>query len=209
MRTFFMILSCLFLLAGSGCRRTKHGTMSGRLLENCSGTPAVNETIYFYQTRFGGGKGPKVAEVTTDSNGYFSVGFEYTRRRSLIMYADGGKMIRIPVDTAALGDIYLERETRSVIKVTVTNAYALSNDELVLQYEGEETHTMHTPFHDTVFPVHLEHRFGLPHFWGPLPESMKHLVHLSYTNHLLPPGLAEIHVSGCSSVPDTIYLKIN
>jgi hypothetical protein len=208
MRTCLILLSCLLILAGSGCHRKRQGTLSGRLLEDCSGTPAINKTINFHTTRTGGGIGARVAQATTDSNGYFSVSYEYRRHRSLVMYAGGGKMHGVPVGTTVLGNIYLERETRCIVKVKVNNAYALSNDELKIRFDYPELYSMHTPFHDTVFPAYVFSDIELPYRWN-VPESRTSTMSWSYVNNLLPSGSASIDVNYCNDVPDTIYLTIN
>jgi hypothetical protein len=210
MKTALFIFCALLILAGSGCHRERQGTLSGYLLENCDGDPVANETVSFYATKISGARGNKIAEAVTDASGHFSIDYRYTRRRSLIMHVSGLKMRGIPIGTTDLGNLYLDRVSRSVVKVKVNNPYAQSNDEIVVQASYQSTYSMHTPFHDTVFPVLIQHGMGSEGEWR-LNQSDKatHSANWSYTNGLLPPGSVEIDVPYCNPVPDTIYITIN
>lgn len=77
MRVCFAFVAILLSLIFSGCRREGQSyTITGRILQDCSGQPFANKPLSFHQKRSGGffsaPEGVEIGTTTTDSAGNFS-----------------------------------------------------------------------------------------------------------------------------------------
>jgi hypothetical protein len=210
MKTRLLLVFSILLTIISGCFREKHTTLSGRLLENCAGEPRANSKVSLYRSGYDGYMGEKLGETTTDANGNFAIPYTYKRHKSMVLLAGGQKLRGISMGTSSVGDIIIQRAAKSVVRVKVNNAHASEDDAINVRYSGPPYFTMHTPFHDTVFPVYEYMTTLEPPYWNANhPSTVMHSVSWSFTNGLFPDSHSSIDVEYCNAVPDTLVIIIN
>lgn len=224
MKTILIIFSFLFLLS---CEKDDNETadtiVSGRIVQDCNGTPLANKNIEAWVRLSGTCSSltgcTDLLYTTTDADGNFSF---KTKKGSMEIRLKGSNTILygIPIlDNINLGTFNAFPTTSFVYRIKVNNPYNVG-DTLVANVEGllssanvnQPLHIIAAPFNDTTFSVVTNYgERDSPTYQniGSVNVKMEYgVVNANHDFYFEKTGLV-FSIKSCSSVLDTITLVVD
>ena len=181
MKYFLLPLLALSLL--SDCRKEsevepKTYTLSGRLLQDCQGSPIRNDTLLFEMSKWQWlyGTSATTNRVITDSQGYFSHTYKYQNDYTTATFKTktGREIIDLKLNANyRLNDVLLNASSNFRIKFIFNQPYQIG-DTLYMynQFNMDSTIKIPAPFTDQI----INHLFEVSRYYPPTSNQLKQIT---------------------------------